>query len=155
MKIQSLSLGLILVLLIWIILPALLIAGNNRLSLPVYGNFLLKAVGLLVFAVGLVSNLLIAYEHLKTGRVTPLPVERPVKLLRKGIYQYSRNPMYMTILLTFFGAFLFFGHFLLLIYVLLAIVAVHLIVVYKEEPELKRIFGKEYLDYCKKVPRWL
>jgi len=31
----------------------------------------------------------------------------------------------------------------------------HLFVVLWEEPGLKKRFGKEYLDYCRRVPRWL
>lgn len=136
-------------------MPVLLIVWNGWFGLPVYVSQVSRLVGAICFSVGLVSTLLIINEHLKTGRVTPLAVEKPIKFIAKGVYRYSRNPMYLTILLTFFGGFLFFGHFLLLVYVLLAIPAVHLIVVLKEEPELKRVFGKEYLDYLKRVPRWL
>lgn len=136
-------------------MPVLLIIWNGQFGLPVYVNPVSRLVGVICFSVGLISILLIVNEHLKTGRVTPLAVEKPIKFIAKGVYRYSRNPMYLTILLTFFGGFLFFGYSLLLVYVLLAIPVIHLIVVYKEEPELKSIFGKPYLDYLKRVPRWL
>lgn len=136
-------------------MPAILISWNYQLGLPVLGNPVSRIAGIIIFSVGLISTLLIVGEHLKTGRVTPVAVEKPLKFIAKGVYRYSRNPMYLAIFLTFFGGWLFFGHLLLLIYVLAAVPAIHLFVVYKEEPELKRIFGKEYLDYLKRVPRWL
>ena len=155
MRAKSFILGTSLAIFIWILMPIFLIIWNNQLGLPVYSHAVGKILGAILFIIGLISTLLIVNEHMKTGRVTPLAVEKPLKFIAKGIYQYSRNPMYITILLTFFGGWLFFGHFLLLIYVLLALLAVNLIVIYKEEPELKKIFGKEYLNYCQKVPRWL
>lgn len=154
-QVKSFIIGTTLAIFIWILIPIFLITLNSQLGLPVYGNVVSKILGVILFIIGLISTLLIVNEHMKTGRVTPLAVEKPLKFIAKGTYQYSRNPMYITILLTFFGGFLFFGHFLLLVYVLLAIPVVNLIVIYKEEPELKKYFGKEYLDYCKKVSRWL
>lgn len=145
-QIKSFILGTSLAIFVWILMPVFLIIWNNQLELPVYGNAVSKILGASLFIVGLISTLLIVNEHMKTGRVTPLAVEKPLKFIVKGVYRYSRNPMYITILLTFFGGWLFFGHLLLLIYVLLAIPAVNLIVIYKEEPELKREFlGKSIL----------
>ena len=154
-QINSFIGGSAVVLIVWLILSALLIFVNNQLSFPVYGNELSRGLGIVLFAVGLVATLLIVGEHFKTGRVTPVAVEKPIKFIATGLYRYSRNPMYLTILLTFFGGWLVFGHLLLFIYVLLAIPAVNLIVIYMEEPELKKIFEKEYEEYLKRVPRWL
>lgn len=140
---------------LWIVVPALLMSWNEKLELPVYVNTTSRIVGAVICSMGLTATLYIVSKHIKTGRVTPVAVEKPVKFIAEGIYKYSRNPMYITIWFTFLGGFLFFGHFLLLIYVLLAIPALHLFVVYKEEPELKKIFGKQYFDYLKEVPRWL
>ena len=154
-QVKSFILGTLIAFLVWMVMPALLIFWNNQLGLPVYGNSVIRILGGVIFMVGLISTLLIVNEHFKTGRVTPVAVEKPLKFIATGLYRYSRNPMYLTILLTFFGGWLFFGHLLLLIYVLLAIPAVNLIVIYKEEPELKKIFGKEYVEYLKRVPRWL
>lgn len=154
-QIKSLFLGAAIVLCAWIILPLLLIIGNNRLGLPVYGNAASRLAGAALLAIGLLVTLFIVREHLKTGRVTPVAVEKPIKFIAKGIYRYSRNPMYLAILTAFFGGWLYFGHLLLLIYVLTAIPVLHLFVVYKEEPELKKVFGKQYEKYLKLVPRWL
>ncbi len=128
---------------------------NYILSLPIFDNGLLKLIGLPFVLLGLSGTLYTVNEHLLTGRVTPIAIEPPRKFIVKGLYKYTRNPMYIAILVTFLGGFMILGYFLLLIYVILAIPALHLFVVYKEEPELRKKFGKSYEDYLKKVPRWL
>ncbi|PIP87947.1 hypothetical protein COW80_03110 [Candidatus Beckwithbacteria bacterium CG22_combo_CG10-13_8_21_14_all_01_47_9] len=154
-QVKSFIFGTSIAFFLWIVMPAILISWNQQLDLPVYGNFVSRTIGIIFGGIGLISTLLIVNEHFKTGRVTPVAVEKPLKFIVKGVYCYSRNPMYITIILTFFGGWLFFGHFLLLVYVLLAFPVLPVFIIYKEEPELKKIFGKEYLDYLKRVPRWL
>ena len=63
--------------------------------------------------------------------------------------------MYLWFFVILLGEFLVFGQLMFLFGFLLAIVGFHLYVVYFEEPGLKKRFGQEYLDYLKKVPRWL
>lgn len=154
-KLISFLLGSVIIVTFWIIVPIVLIKLNVLARLPIFYHPLMRSLGVLIFSIGLSLTLYIAREHLLTGRVTPVAVEPPKKFIVKGLYRYTRNPMYIAILITFFGGFLILGHFLLLIYTLLAFPALHLFVIYKEEPELKRLFGKEYLNYLKKVPRWL
>jgi len=40
-------------------------------------------------------------------------------------------------------------------YVTVVTLFVYCFVVYLEEPELRERFGKQYEDYCRRVPRWL
>ena len=93
-------------------------------------------------------------RHFKTGRTSPVGVEEPKILITDGFYKYSRNPMYLAILIMFLGRFLIRGDLLLLVLCILSVPAFHFRVVFLEEPELKRKFGKKYINYCKKVPRW-
>jgi protein-S-isoprenylcysteine O-methyltransferase Ste14 len=89
------------------------------------------------------------------GRGTPVPTDPPKELVTTGPYHYVRNPIYVGVLLIFWGHFLWFGHWALLIYTVSAFVGVHLFVVLYEEPTLKRKFGAAYEDYLKQVPRWI
>ena len=74
-------------------MPYFLISWNSKLGLPVYGNLVSRVVGFACLVVGLVSTLLIVWEHMKTGRVTPVAVEKPIKFIVKGVYKHTRNPM--------------------------------------------------------------
>jgi protein-S-isoprenylcysteine O-methyltransferase Ste14 len=89
------------------------------------------------------------------GRGTPLPADPPKELIVSGFYRYVRNPIYVGVLMIFLGHFLWFGYWTLLIYAIASFLGVHAFVVFYEEPNLKRKFGKPYEEYLKRVPRWI
>ncbi len=53
----------------------------------------------------------------------------------------------------FFGAASFTGNALVIVIAVLDLIITMLLIVPYEERELKRIFGKEYLDYMDKTPK--
>jgi protein-S-isoprenylcysteine O-methyltransferase Ste14 len=79
----------------------------------------------------------------------------PVKLIRKSIYRYSRNPMYVGVLTCVFGEAFLFGSRNLLIYAGVICIWFHLVVVFIEEPHLRKSRGEEYREYCRQTPRWI
>ena len=94
------------------------------------------------------------WNFLKQGRGTPAPIDPPKELVAVGFYRYTRNPMYVGILLMLTGYFLWYGFWSLLIYAVFIFLAFNTFVAYYEEPTLRRNFGTAYEDYCKRVPRW-
>ena len=72
-----------------------------------------------------------------------------------GLYQLSRNPIYLAYVTIGVGIFLVEGHLALLPYAGLLFLMSELYLVGWEEPALVRRFGSEYQDYCQRVPRWL
>jgi len=79
----------------------------------------------------------------------------PLRLVHESIYRYSRNPMYVGVVTTVFGEAVLFGSWNLLIYALVLCVWFHLVVVFLEEPHLRRTRGEAYLQYCRETPRWI
>ena len=79
----------------------------------------------------------------------------PSRLVQQSIYRYSRNPMYIGVLTSVFGEALLFGSWNLLIYASILCVWFHLVVVFVEEPHLRRTRGETYIQYCHQTPRWL
>ncbi len=73
--------------------------------------------------------------------------EAPNALVAEGLYRYSRNPMYLGVLLTIFGQ----G---LISYGLIVWICFHTVVVLLEEPQLRKQNGEPYDEYRRKVPRW-
>ncbi len=73
--------------------------------------------------------------------------ETPAALVSEGLYRYSRNPMYLGVLLTIFGQ----G---LIIYGLIVWLCFHAVVVLLEEPQLRKQNGEPYDEYRRRVPRW-
>ncbi len=92
-----------------------------------------------------------------TGHGTPAPIAPPQKLVVVGFYRYVRNPMYVGFLVGWVGLWVVFGRAnrTALIVALVAVVAVVSFVQLYEEPTLRRMFGAEYEEYCRNVPRWL
>ena len=94
------------------------------------------------------------WNFLNQGRGTPAPIDPPKELVAVGFYRYTRNPMYVGILLMLTGYFLWYGFWSLLIYAVFIFLAFNTFVAYYEEPTLRRNFGTAYEDYCNRVPRW-
>ena len=88
------------------------------------------------------------------GRGTPAPIDAPRKLVARGLYRYSRNPMYVGVLTVLLGWVVLFQGVGLVVYALVVALCFHLFVVYYEEPHLQRLFGESYADYRGRVRRW-
>ncbi len=93
----------------------------------------------------------------RTGHGTPAPVAPPKKLVVVGFYRYVRNPMYVGSFTGWIGLWIVFGraNWLAIVIAALVIVGVALFVRLYEEPHLRRLFGAEYEEYCRNVPRWI
>jgi protein-S-isoprenylcysteine O-methyltransferase Ste14 len=89
------------------------------------------------------------------GRGTLAPWSPPRHLVTSGLYQYSRNPMYVAVTLVLAGWTVGYESRALATYLAVVVVAFHLRVVFYEEPWLERTFGAEWRDYAARVPRWI
>ena len=83
------------------------------------------------------------------------PIDAPKKLVVRGLYRYTRNPIYVGVLTVLLGWCVMFRGMNLLIYAFCVAVCFHLFVVFYEERRLRLQFGAEYDDYRAKVGRWL
>ena len=89
------------------------------------------------------------------GRGTLAPWSPPRHLVVSGLYRYSRNPMYVSVVLILWGWAAGFQSRALALYALAVMVAFHLRVVLGEEPWLARTHGDAWDRYRAAVPRWL
>jgi protein-S-isoprenylcysteine O-methyltransferase Ste14 len=99
--------------------------------------------------------LLCFWEFAFRGGGTPMPADPPRELVVTGFYRYVRNPIYIGVILIFLGHFLWFGYWALLLYTVLSLIAVHLFILWYEEPTLTSRFGASYEEYLRRVPRWI
>ncbi len=120
--------------------------------------------GWLLVAAGIVIYALCLIRFLAAGgtpaiyfarRLRLLIGEEPAGLVSGGLYRFSRNPMYLGVLLVVFGQAVLFASPLLAAYGCVAFLFFHLIVVFFEEPHLRATRGPSYDLYCHAVPRWL
>ncbi|MCI0541567.1 MAG: isoprenylcysteine carboxylmethyltransferase family protein [Verrucomicrobiales bacterium] len=93
----------------------------------------------------------------RTGRGTPAPIAPPKRLVVVGFYRYVRNPMYLGFFVGWVGLWVVFGRANLaaITVALLVVLGTALFVLRYEEPTLRKMFGAEYEEYCRNVPRWV
>ena len=90
------------------------------------------------------------------GNKTPFDTAKStIKIVQEGPYRFSRNPLYLSLLLLLFGISILIVSFWLLctlpvLYILFLFKAVK-----PEEDYLSKKFGEEYLAYSSKVRRWI
>lgn len=112
-------------------------------------------IGFPPFLIGALIYLRCAWDFAVTGLGTPAPIDAPKVLIVKGLYRYVRNPMYVGVLNVILGQAIFYGSRLVFIYMAGAWLFFHMFVAFYEEPELHRLFGAQYEDYCRTVSRWI
>ncbi len=76
------------------------------------------------------------------------------KLITKGIYRYSRNPMYVVFTIGFLGIAISCASLWLLLVLLPYVWAMHGTIL-GEEQYCEKTFGDDYREYKKRVPRYL
>ena len=115
----------------------------------------LKFLGLIPALLGLYFIFWCWLNFIKVGKGTPSPTDPPEKLVKQGLYNLTRNPMYVGVEFVLFGEILFFESTVLIIYTVFILIVFHLFVVLYEEPTLNKKFGSSYKEYIELVPRWL
>lgn len=126
--------------------------------LPIHSAFFkshtIKITGLCfaVAAAAIGMAALIKFLHTRNTVVTHWPAK---SLQTTGIYARTRNPMYLGLLFLYVGVTLYAGGWwhILLLPVLMKVM--EMVVIEKEEKYLERAFGQQYLDYKRRVHRWL
>ncbi len=109
--------------------------------------------GLFIFA-GLVIMLLAKKEFNKEGQPSS-PGKPNTKIVNTGIYKYSRNPLYVGNITAMVGIGITFDILWFVILVIPLSVAIHWVLIVPEEHYLLLKFGEDYVQYLKKVRRWL
>ena len=111
--------------------------------------------GFLVFVGGFLIMLICIISFAVKGRGTLSPADPTKKLVVTGLYRYSRNPMYIGVVMILTGEAIFFQSVSLWIYLLLVNIGFNIFILLHEEPRLQKDFGEEYKKYCQKVRRWI
>ena len=145
--------------LLFLILAPGVVAGYIPLALlrqgPQIETGFFTYLAFLLWLIGVIVLLWCFWDFLTKGRGTPAPIDPPKELVITGLYNYVRNPMYVGVLITIIGHFLWFKTIWMIVYAAVVFLAFNLFVTLYEEPHLKKTFGAAYEDYTKKVPRWI
>ena len=129
----------------------------HAFNLPKFGSLLFESgfvswIGVVVCIVGLIIFLMSLIAFGKSFRVG-LDEQHPGKLVTTGIFAYSRNPIYTAFGFILIGILLIFPNWIFLIYLVLGFCLFNRQVLL-EEASLKKLYGEEYIEYCRKVHRF-
>jgi len=111
--------------------------------------------GRFLFLAGVLIYCWCAWDFSVKGLGTPAPIDAPKNLVVNGLYRLVRNPMYTGVAAMILGKAAAFRSPAVLFYLAAALACCHLFIVFYEEPHLRKIFGEQYRQYCRRVPRWL
>lgn len=111
--------------------------------------------GAFLFFMGLAVLLHCIFRFIIEGRGTISPADPTTRLVVKGLYRFSRNPMYVGVMLILTGEAVFARSATLWMYSGIIFLAFHLFILFVEEPRLRKDFGEAYDAYCRQVRRWV
>ncbi len=111
--------------------------------------------GVVVIAAGAALLLWCVRDFYASGRGTLAPWDPPQRLVIVGLYRFTRNPMYVAVLVMLAGWALAYGSRTLWLYAGVVALLFHIRVILFEEPWLARRYAADYAAYRARVPRWL
>jgi len=117
-------------------------------------GFPFTLIGLVPIIIGLVINLK-ATRILMNRTTFDSNGENPRNLVTEGFFQYSRNPMYLGGVVLGFGLAILLGSLVSFVFPTIFFLLIQFLFIPNEEAQLKTMFGKEYLDYMKRVRKWI
>jgi len=124
--------------------------------IPVYDmiDYPYNLVGVIFILTGTLLNLW-TDRLFKIYATTVKPFDESSALIVDGPFQFSRNPMYLGGVVILFGLFLILGSLSSFLIIPVFIFIVHQRFILHEEQSLEKKFGDQFLEYKKRVRRWL
>lgn len=113
-----------------------------------------RYIGILALILGL-SITFYSFHLFKKNKTPIIPGQKPEFMVIEGAYKFTRNPMYSGVTIGLFGVSFYIGNFISFLSPILFFLIMNYQFVPKEEKMLEQIFGKKYIDYKKRVRRWI
>ena len=123
----------------------------NLISIPYKTLFsiVILSIGILV-----IINPVVKFIKSKTT-VNPVEFKNVEKLVTSGIYKYSRNPMYLGMIMIIISTTVYYLNFYSLLTPFIFYFWINRFQIKREEVFLEEKFGQEYLSYKTKTRRWI
>ncbi len=84
-----------------------------------------------------------------------IPIKPTNALVETGVYSYTRNPMYLGLLITYSGVAMVQHQWWPIMLIPGVVLCINLVVIRREEQYLERRFGEEFRRYKLRVRRWV
>ena len=115
-----------------------------------------QTVSVLILIIGLVVIISPVFDFIKSKTtVNPVKFQNVNRLVTTGIYRYSRNPMYLGMILIIISTTVYYLNLLSVFSPLIFYIWINKFQISREEIFLEGKFGNEYLKYKSKTRRWI
>ena len=125
----------------------------SRLQFALIGSSWLASI-LAIVGIALAIMGVLAFKKAQTT-VNPHIPEKSASLVTDGIYRYTRNPMYLGMLLVLLGWAFYLSNFAAFLFLPIFIIYMSHFQIQPEERFMRHKFNDEYRAYVIKVRRWL
>ena len=128
--------------------------SSKKIDLIHFPNQDLISIIILLMGMIILINPIFKFIKSKTT-IDPIKFKKVNKLITSGIYKYSRNPMYLGLLMIVISTSMFYLNIFSIITPILFYFWINRFQIKREEIFLTEKFGKEYLLYMTKTRRWI
>lgn len=113
-------------------------------------------LAIMVLTIGLVImvSAILTFRQLQTT-INPLQPNKATSLAVSGVFRFSRNPMYLAMLLILVALSLASGALAAVFLLPGFVMYISIFQIVPEEQAIEKLFSDQYLKYCKKVRRWI
>ena len=129
----------------------------------VIGEFFLPKYPLIYFfnlfgVIGLLASIAIffaGFNIFKSYEENPVPSSITIRLIKTGIFAYTRNPIYLSFVMFHLSMFLVFENVMYFLTSIILFIWINNYVIKPEEEYLTNTFGDEYTRYKEAVSKWI
>ena len=129
------------------------------LSKSIFPSFVFSyklQLGIFVITIGFLLSIISIKSFIDNKTtINPLNLKKSTYLVTSGVFRFSRNPMYLGMLLFLLGTAIILNIIGGLIISILFIFYMNFFQIIPEEKALQNLFGKNYRNYRKTVRRWI
>ncbi len=137
-----------------IIFMGLMIILHFVFPILIIFSFPFNLIGVALLLAGLTLSIK-GSKKFERESTTVMTFDIPTILVTNGLYQYSRNPMYLGFLLMLLGFWILLGSLSNLILVIAFFLITNNYYIKFEEKVLHQKFGAAYSEYRKRVRKWI
>jgi protein-S-isoprenylcysteine O-methyltransferase Ste14 len=140
---------------VWFLLSIIVMIGLH-FWLPVKQLFSppITYLGSIAIAVGIVTALFCTYLF-RQKNTTIKPFQESSYLVREGLFNFSRNPIYLGMIITLIGVWIYLGSLTPVLIIPVFTWLIQEMFIKEEERMLEEKFGEEYQAYKAEVRRWI
>lgn len=127
---------------------------QRLVPLPFFASLPSRVIGAILFIGGFAFGFP-ALRGMLQASTSPNPHRATTALVRDATYKITRNPMYLGMLISYTGLFIFFQNPWFLLFLPILVWLFTILVIIPEEKYLEEKFGREYVDFKSRVRRWI